>query len=147
MYSAVSAAVESQRIQICPCFPCREQPRQPPRVLKLRSTNDTGISISACQETVNYSSHLKSLLFKWHQWKMSQVIGWTNSNQRHRVEAKLCFWKCYFSTLFRDDQSFLKDCYHGTMGGTEMIQLFNCRIFINKKFSLLSCVLLNDEFI
>lgn len=36
-HSAVSAAVRSQRIQMCPCcFSCREQLHQPPRVLKLR---------------------------------------------------------------------------------------------------------------
>lgn len=40
MYSAVRAAAASRRIQMCPCFSCREPPRQPPRVLKLRHTND-----------------------------------------------------------------------------------------------------------
>lgn len=40
-HSAVSAAVRNRRIQMCPClFSCSEQPHQPPRVLKLRSTND-----------------------------------------------------------------------------------------------------------
>lgn len=50
MYSAVRAAAASRRIQMCPCFSCREPPRQPPRVLKLRYTNDHRRCPSDCDQ-------------------------------------------------------------------------------------------------
>lgn len=71
MYSAVSAAVESQRIQICPCFSCREPPRQPPWVLKLRWTDDTAFTVDACQTATKHPLQMVSIR---QHWQMSSIL-------------------------------------------------------------------------
>lgn len=90
MYSAARAAAASRRIQMCPCFSCREPPRQPPRVLKLRHTNDHRRCLSDCDRA-----------------PPRPALDTAQSGQARRCKSKTMLFFVFFHFFLRTLQSCL----------------------------------------